>query len=393
MNKWKQQKLGDVADIKLSNVDKKTNPNERTIRLCNYTDVYRNSFINSEKASSFMVASCNDKEYEKFLLKKGQVAITKDSETSDDIGIPTYILEDFHDVVLGYHLSLITPDDNKLDGRFLHYFLCTKQSKTYFENNTGGSGQRYSLSLDCIKSIPLNLPDLSTQQKIAAVLSALDTKIELNARINAELESMAKTVFRYQFVENKEKGNWKIGTLGDVAENIRRSANPSDISPETHYIGLEHMPRKSIALAEYGNASELESNKYAFKTGEFLFGKLRPYFHKVGIAPVDGVCSTDILVISPKSPEWYGFVLGHISSDEIIKYADATSGGTKMPRTNWESLAKFEISMPPVELAKQFTDFFVPIAKQIRTNILESQTLTELRDWLLPMLMNGQVRV
>jgi type I restriction enzyme S subunit len=64
-----------------------------------------------------------------------------------------------------------------------------------------------------------------------------------------------------------------------------------------------------------------------------------------------------------------------------------------MPRTNWESLAKFEISMPPVELAKQFTDFFVPIAKQIRTNILESQTLTELRDWLLPMLMNGQVKV
>jgi type I restriction enzyme S subunit len=249
------------------------------------------------------------------------------------------------------------------------------------------------LNLELLGKLEFENRKIGEQQKIAAVLSALDTKIELNQRINAELESMAKTVFRYQFVENKEKGNWKIGTLGDVAENIRRSANPSDISPETHYIGLEHMPRKSIALAEYGNASELESNKYTFKTGEFLFGKLRPYFHKVGIAPVDGVCSTDILVISPKSPEWYGFVLGHISSDEIIKYADATSGGTKMPRTNWESLAKFEISMPPVELAKQFTDFFVPIAKQIRTNILESQTLTELRDWLLPMLMNGQVKV
>jgi type I restriction enzyme S subunit len=201
MSKWRQVKLGDVADVKLSNVDKKTNPNERTIRLCNYTDVYRNSFINAEKASSFMVATCNEKEYEKFLLKKGQVAITKDSETSDDIGIPTYILEDFHDVVLGYHLSLLTPDENKLDGRFLHYFLCTKQSKTYFENNTGGSGQRYSLSLDCIKSIPLNLPDLPTQQKIAAVLSALDAKIELNQRINAELESMAKTLYDYWFVQ------------------------------------------------------------------------------------------------------------------------------------------------------------------------------------------------
>ena len=64
-----------------------------------------------------------------------------------------------------------------------------------------------------------------------------------------------------------------------------------------------------------------------------------------------------------------------------------------MPRTNWESLARFEIPIPPLELAKQYAEFFVPIAKQIRVNILESQTLTELRDWLLPMLMNGQVKV
>ena len=284
----------------------------------------------------------------------------------------------------------IVIDSKMADYEFVYYYL-----KTQYEQLRGlSSGVRKNLNSNDIKEYEIRLPsDISTQQKIAAVLTALDAKIELNARINAELESMAKTVFRYQFVENKEKGNWKIGTLGDIAENIRRSANPNEIKPETHYIGLEHMPRKSIALADYGNASELESNKYAFKTGEFLFGKLRPYFHKVGIAPVDGVCSTDILVIAPKSPEWYGFVLGHISSDEIIKYADATSGGTKMPRTNWESLAKFEISIPPVETAKEFSEFFVPTAKQIRTNILESQTLTELRDWLLPMLMNGQVKI
>jgi type I restriction enzyme S subunit len=289
-------------------------------------------------------------------------------------------------------VAIIRLDKSKIDVDYLYYYLAQNHIQGYI-NRLSSQSVQPNLNLELLGKLEFENRKIGEQQKIAAVLSALDTKIELNQRINAELESMAKTVFRYQFVENKEKGNWKIGTLGDVAENIRRSANPSDISPETHYIGLEHMPRKSIALAEYGNASELESNKYTFKTGEFLFGKLRPYFHKVGIAPVDGVCSTDILVISPKSPEWYGFVLGHISSDEIIKYADATSGGTKMPRTNWESLAKFEISMPPVELAKQFTDFFVPIAKQIRTNILESQTLTELRDWLLPMLMNGQVKV
>src|SRR5690606_23038637 len=184
MSNWEKIKLENVADIKLSNVDKKTKEGEKTIRLCNYTDVYKNSFINSDRATSFMVASCNENEYEKFLLKEGQVAITKDSETPNDIGIPTYIAESFDDVVLGYHLSLITPDNRQLSGRFLHYWLHTKQAKNYFENNAGGSGQRCTLPIGIIKAIPLNLPSLSTQEKIAKVLSDLDAKIELNNKIN-----------------------------------------------------------------------------------------------------------------------------------------------------------------------------------------------------------------
>ena len=201
MSNWKQQKLGIVADVKLSNVDKLTIENERVVRLCNYTDVYKNSFINNEKSKSFMLASCNENEYEKFILKKGQVAITKDSETPNDIGVSTYISEDFEDVVLGYHLALITPDNDKLNGQFLHYWLNTKQAKRYFENNAGGSGQRCTLVLDCIKSTPLYLPKLSTQAKIAKVLSDLDAKIELNNRINRELEAMAKTLYDYWFVQ------------------------------------------------------------------------------------------------------------------------------------------------------------------------------------------------
>jgi len=329
-----------------------------------------------------------EKKLKRFEVKENDILLTGAGTLGELFVVPPNAPKG----VINQALLRIRLNKEVVDQNFFCYYF-KYYVKSIISNINGDSVIPNLPPLPIIKSTVIDIPDISYQQKIAAVLTALDAKIELNARINAELESMAKTVFRYQFIENKEKGNWEIGTLGDIAENIRRSANPNEINPETHYIGLEHMPRKNIALAEYGNASELESNKYAFKTGEFLFGKLRPYFHKVGIAPVDGVCSTDILVIAPKSPEWYGFVLGHISSDEIIKYADATSGGTKMPRTNWESLAKFEISMPPVETAKEFSEFFVPIAKQIRTNILESQTLTELRDWLLPMLMNGQITV
>jgi type I restriction enzyme, S subunit len=124
---------------------------------------------------------------------------------------------------------------------------------------------------------------------------------------------------------------WGIGTIGDIAMNVRRSVQPDSIVLGTPYIALEHMPRGSISLSDWGVADGLESNKYEFKLGEILFGKLRPYFHKVGVAPINGVCSTDILVIRPQNPVWFGMALGHISSRELIDYTTALSTGCRAP--------------------------------------------------------------
>ncbi|MDL1909245.1 restriction endonuclease subunit S [Chloroflexi bacterium CFX6] len=276
------------------------------------------------------------------------------------------------------------------DPIFLYYYL----SNLYDHFRAMAHGTIFDTVIGSgLRALKINLPPLPEQRAIAGILGALDDKIELNRRMNRTLESMARAVFRQWFVEDEEIGDWEIGKLGDVAENIRRSANADEIEPETHYIGLEHMPRGSIALSEWGNASELASNKFIFKEGEFLFGKLRPYFHKVGIAPIDGVCSTDILVIAPKSPEWYGFVLGHISSVELINYTNAASTGTKMPRTNWTDIAHYEVVIPPMKLAKDYNEIFLPMAQRIRANIKESRTLASLRDSLLPRLMRGEVRV
>lgn len=186
---------------------------------------------------------------------------------------------------------------------------------------------------------------------------------------------------------------WRVGTIEDVADNPRRGVNPDEIEPETPYIGLEHMPRRSIALSDWGYADSLESNKFNFKRGEILFGKLRPYFHKVGVAPVDGVCSTDILVIAPKEPEWFAFVLGHVSSDDFVNHTNAGATGTKMPRTNWQDMARYEVVMPPKPVAEAFTQMTRPLIERINANIHTSRILTALRDALLPKLMSGEVGV
>ena len=153
------------------------------------------------------------------------------------------------------------------------------------------------------------------------------------------------------------------------------------------------MPRRQIALTEWSPANVAESNKFAFQRGEILFGKLRPYFHKVGVAPIDGVCSTDIVVVMPKSPEWFSFVLGHVSSDRFVEYTNAGSTGTRMPRTSWSEMARYVLVLPPASVAAAFDDFSRSLIERIIASVHESRTLKVLRDLLLPQLISGQVRL
>jgi type I restriction enzyme S subunit len=162
---------------------------------------------------------------------------------------------------------------------------------------------------------------------------------------------------------------WEVGKVGDSCSNSRIAVQPGDIASDTAYIALEHMPRRCIALGEWGTSESIASGKSAFKKGEILFGKLRPYFHKVGVAPVDGVCSTDILVLKPKAPQWFGFVLGHASSDALVQFADQASAGTKMPRTNWNDIAGFRIAIPPLQVAAAFTRIIEPMIHTIVENL------------------------
>jgi type I restriction enzyme S subunit len=108
---------------------------------------------------------------------------------------------------------------------------------------------------------------------------------------------------------------------------------------------------------------------------------------------VNGICSTDILVIVPKRPEWFGLCIGHFSSDVIIQYANNASTGTKMPRTNWNDLARFKIVIPQLEIAEEITKQFKVIIDRIQQAIHESRTLAALRDTLLPKLISGELRV
>ena len=197
----KRYKLGDIAGIIISSVDKKTKEGEQKVGLCNFVDVYHNWAITQSMHKSFMLASAKEKDIERLSLKRGYVALTKDSETRDDIGISTYIADNSDSVILGYHCALVKPNEDILLGKYLNAFLHSNYIKKYFELNATGSGMRYTLSAQTLYDIPILLPSLEEQEYIGNIFSTIDRKIALNRSINHNLEAMAKQLYDYWFVQ------------------------------------------------------------------------------------------------------------------------------------------------------------------------------------------------
>jgi type I restriction enzyme, S subunit len=282
------------------------------------------------------------------------------------------------------------------------YFLMTYLANSNISGYITGAAQP-KLSQANLKAIKILLPPLPTQRKIAAILSAYDDLIENNTRRMRILEEMAQAIYQEWFVRFRFPGHegvkmvdgvpegWEVRPLGDIAREIRRSVQPDQIDPETPYLGLEHLPRKSIALTEWGKASEVQSTKLAFMKGVILFGKIRPYFHKVGVAPVDGVCSSDIIVIVPESLEYYALVLCCVSSEAFVESATLTSQGTKMPRANWDVLTKYSVAVPPDQLLSQFNQIMQGIIDLIQNLVFRNRNLRQTSNMLLPRLISGDL--
>lgn len=308
-----------------------------------------------------------------------------------------------------------------LDNAFLKFLLMSPIQQGILSSYSTGTTVA-GVSQKSLRSMPIRVPPYDEQVEIGQLLGALDDKIELHRHMNETLEAMARAIFKDWFVdfgptrakiegrapylapeiwalfadglddEGKPEG-WTIGTLGDIAVQVGIGARPSEFSPETPYIGLEHMPRRSVALDTWEGAGKVTSGKLLFRRGDFLFGKLRPYFHKVGIAPIDGICSTDIVALNAKVPEARSFVLACIASDEFVSYTDRTSDGTKMPRTSWGKMQQYPVILPKTEVFRAYDDVASPLLERIIRNIHETRSLAATRDLLLPKLMSGEIRV
>lgn len=431
-------RLGDIANVDISGIDKKAKEGECVVRLCNFTDVYYNWAITSNMYKGFMVASTSEDDFAAFLLQKGQVAITKDSETRDDIGVATYIADDFKDVVLGYHCALITPktdipEKDRIYGKYLNALLHTKYAQRYFSNNATGSGQRYTLSKTAIEDMPIQIPSYEEQKRIGDYISDIDYKNEINRLINADLEAMAKQIYDYWFVQfdfpdkdgnpYKSSGGkmvwneklkreipegWKINTLSSVLSGkksgnwgqgeeggayrlkvncIRGADFPNPLKSPVRYIIEKNHDR---LLKENDIIIEISGGSPTQATGRSVYITKELIDNYNGKAICSNFCQA--LSFNDYATSLFFYYTWNLlySNGVMFNYEGKTSG---IKNLQIDTLLENYWFFPPKNLLIKFGLYAKELLNNKDLNIKGLEELESFRYYLLPLLMNGQVTI
>ena len=327
-----------------------------------------------------MPATARPNEISKFQLRKGQVALTKDSETRDDIGISTYIADDFDDVILGYHCALITPQRDILDGSYLNAILHTEYAKKYFACNASGSGQRYALSVEALNSFPVPKIPLSEQKQIGEIFSSLDKKIELNRQINQNLEAMIADIMDYKFLSNIEKlPKRRIGDIALIKAGGDCPQEWSKYKTKDYQIPIYSNGTDNEGL--YGYTKEpviLERSVTVAARGTIGYCEIR----EGGYVPI-----IRLLAVTPND------IGGDVYLHQIFNRIKFKNDGSIQQQLTVPSIASIEIPYPDNSALKTFANLTYPLIEKIKRNKIQIEELTKQRDELLPLLMNGQVSV
>lgn len=278
-------------------------------------------------------------------------------------------------------------DPTKADVRYVYYCFRSPAIIDSIERRATATGVPH-INLGTLADIRMPLRPLPEQHAIAEVLGALDDKIEANARVVDAIDGLVRVEVAAALTDTQREAS-----LGDLLQRVSEIAKPHELDEMSLYVGLEHMPRGSLFLKSWGSGEALASAKARFRPGDILFGRLRPYFKKVAVAPSLGACSTDVLVLRPKVEEQAAFATVVCASDEVVDYASRGSEGTRMPRVSWDYLSRFRVPLPADADLVGLDRRIAPLLHLGIHLPLESIALARLRDTLLPKLVSGELGV
>lgn len=285
-----------------------------------------------------------------------------------------------------HNTALYVKEYKNADPIFIYYFLQSLNLGHY----AGGSAVP-TLNRNHIHSLPVIIPPLNVQEKIAAILSSLDDKIEINRRINENLENQARAIFRDWFIDRETSEHGKKGKLKDILILKRRNIKASE-KKDLPYLPMNVIPMRSFAVHEVRPNDEANSSLVTFSRDDIIIGAIRVYFHRVILAPFDGITHTTCFTLRPFDDDYLSFCLLYCDLDSTIKYAENISTGTTMPSVTWNGgLGDMDIIIPDKKIVRDFNHIVLPMLRKIQASYRENESLAQIREALLPKLISGEI--
>ncbi len=382
-----------------------------------FSAVFGNYFL-PEKFDDLMQTS--DLEQKKYSILEGDIFLTRTSETIDELGMSSVAVKNYPNATYSGFLKRLRPTQKNVTyHKFMGFYLRSKLFRKTMENNAVLT-LRASLNEDIFSYLNLIIPEYNEQVKIGDLLYLLNQKIDLNNRINFELEKMAKAIYDYWFVQfdfpdkndkpYKSSGgkffydsglkfkipqDWTAKRILDLSPNSTNTINPA-VNPDKNFKHFSIPEFDKTGSYKIEKGKEIGSNKYAITGYDLLVSKLNPWFNRV-IYPFheeELICSTEFVVWRTDCDEIKNHLYLASTNTNFINFCIKSATGTSNSHKRISPYVMMGYLLPFNEkVVLKFGKKIDPIIKKIFKNKKENQELQKLRDWLLPMLMNGQVKV
>lgn len=405
MNKFESVRIGDIGDV-VTGKTPETNDRENYANdymFIGPADLHKHFFI---KSSEKMISEKGLKSIKGSILQGTSVLVGCIGWDMGNVGIVEATC------ATNQQINTVTNIKKQYNPLYIYYWL---KNKKEFLRQQASVTRTPILNKSSFSDIKINIPnDKTDQDKVADLLRLIDNKIDINMRINSEFEEMARTLYDYWFVqfdfpdENgkpyKSSGGamqyssslkrdipagWHVVTLADL---LKKNTEKYRFDNQVDFaLDLSVMPSGTMCLNERSYSSKFGTNLFYMKKYDLLFGSIRPYLRKSGFAPFEGVVTGTVHSYRPKKDSDYNFTCLTLTSPSLFTHAIANCKGTKMPVIGSDELLSYKVAYDE-SVATKFNLLF-SFREVISANISENYILAELRDWLLPMLMNGQVKV
>lgn len=309
------------------------------------------------------------------------------------------------DFYLNQRVSALRLIDDTVDNNFLSYYLSSWQSQLYFALNSNSSGGQANITPAVVQEYRLMVPELETQRSIASILSSLDRKIELNNKINADLEEMAQAIFKNWFVDFEpfKDGRFVDSELGMIPEGWKVG------SPYEYAKVVYGAPYKSAKFNDNGEGlpliriRDLKDCNPQFYTPEIL-----PQTEYVNMGDIvagmdaefvthiwkgnTGLLNQRVCKLMPQQTSISNLFVLYLMKPEL-EFVQSYKTGTTVSHLGKADIDKFVVVLPPLEVVEECSKILDSILQRIKNISAESRTLSTLRDTLLPRLMSGELEV